>query len=64
MALLRLAAMGLLCVAAEDAVTDLTRRSQSESQFLTLSSHLVSPTKEWLCVFSLNYEQSPLPGAV
>lgn len=46
MALLRLAAMGLLSVAAEDAVTDLTRRSQSESQFITLPSHLVSPTKE------------------
>lgn len=68
MALLCLAAMGLLYVAAGDAVTDLIRSSRVESRFIKLSSHLVSPTKGWLCVFSLNYvhtvEQSPLPTAV
>lgn len=68
MALLCLAAMGFLYVAAEDAVTDLVRCPWTESRLVKLSSRSVSPTKEWLRGFSLNYvhtiEQSPLPSAV
>ena len=68
MALLCLAATGFLYVAVEDVVTDLVRHSRIESQLIKLSSCSVSPTKEWLCVFSLNYvhsvEQSPLPTVV